>query len=46
MKPGRRRLTVVAVAAVGVIVLTQATLWVVNAYARRSPVVACRLVRG
>jgi hypothetical protein len=31
MKPGRRRLTVAAVAAVGVIVLTAATRWVANA---------------
>jgi hypothetical protein len=42
MKPGRRRLTVAAVAAVALILLTAATLWALNAYARRSPIVACR----
>jgi hypothetical protein len=46
MKPGRRRLTVASLAAVCFIVLTAATLWTVNAYARRSPTVACRLGAG
>jgi hypothetical protein len=46
MKPGRRRLSVAAVAVVGVIVLTASNAVGLNAYARRSPVVACRLVRG
>jgi hypothetical protein len=41
MKPGR--LTAAALAALAVIILTAATLWVANAQARRSPVIACRL---
>jgi hypothetical protein len=46
MKPGRRRLTAAALAALAVIILTAATLWVATAYARRSPVIACRLGPG
>jgi len=42
MRPGRNRLTIAALAAVAFIILTAATLWAVNAYARRSPTVACR----
>jgi hypothetical protein len=41
MKPGR--LTAAALAALAVIILTAATLWVANAQARRAPVIACRL---
>jgi hypothetical protein len=46
MKPGRRRLTAGALAALAVIILTATALWVANAYARRSPVIACRLGPG